>query len=171
VFPSCHQLLGQQIPMAVGGLDRPPPDGEPLRPCRQLSGQAPAGAHVELRDRYLATINRRRRMGPLVGVDTNRHRHRTPPRIGPVDLTVVTPDMDLRATPVSSHTASRNPGEYGCSFESPPKWVAGTSRARPTGTPQRYGTEPRSTPSDLSGAGLWLSRHKPAASAYVKRPS
>ena len=34
--------------------------------------------------------------------------------------TVGTPDMDLGATPVSSHTASRNPSEFSASFESQP---------------------------------------------------
>lgn len=76
---------------------------------------------------------------------------------------------DLRATPVLSHTASRDPGEYGCSL---PTQIGGRhieSQTRLDPAPLRNGAP--QTPSDPSGAGLWLLRHKPAASAYVKRPS
>ena len=56
-----------------------------------------------------------------------------------------TPDTDMRATPVSSHTASRNPGELSVSFESQPKGgrhIESQTRQTPTTlrnqNPQRF---------------------------------
>ena len=84
---------------------------------------------------------------------------------GSVDLTVGTPDMDMRATPVSSHTTNRDPSEYGVSFESQPKRVAGTQRARPRQDPCNA-TESKPVPllQDLSGATV-LAFRSPSVTA------
>ena len=72
-----------------------------------------------------------------------------------MDLTVGTPDMDIGATPVSSHTASRDPGRLGSSFESQPEGGRHLESQTQPGPLKRYGTNLRSTPTDLSGTYAW----------------
>ena len=64
---------------------------------------------------------------------------------------VGTPDTNMGATPVSSHTASRDLGELGSSFRSQPEGGRHLESQTHPGPPQCHGTKPRSTPTALSG--------------------
>ena len=73
LFSRPNQLLSQQIPVTIGGLDRPPPGGEPLSPPQQLLRLAPVGSHYELSEDLLTGIHCGGRMGTLMGMKGGRH--------------------------------------------------------------------------------------------------
>jgi hypothetical protein len=59
-----------------GGLDRPLAIlAEGCRPRQQPLGPAPIRDHLQPSDRPLVAVDRHRRLGRLVGVDTHDHRH------------------------------------------------------------------------------------------------
>ncbi len=81
VFAGGDQLLGQQVAVTVGGLDGPPPSRELLRPRQQDSCLALGRANLEPSEHPLTGINRSRGMGSLMRVDSDHHRHHTPPLV------------------------------------------------------------------------------------------
>jgi hypothetical protein len=79
VFAGRNQLLSQQIAVAVGRLDRPPPRPELCGPRQQLSGLTTVCPNLKLAEGSFLLIDGYRRMGTLVRVDSDQHRHDTPP--------------------------------------------------------------------------------------------
>lgn len=79
MFAGRNQLLSQQIAVAVGRLDRPPSRPELCGPRQQLPGLTTVGPHLELAEGSFLFIDGYRRTGTLVRVDSDQHRHDTPP--------------------------------------------------------------------------------------------
>ena len=75
-FARSDQLLGQQIPDATRRLDRPRPLDEHRCPAEQLLDLAARRPHLDRRQLNLGTIDRHRRVRPLMRVDTDHHHHR-----------------------------------------------------------------------------------------------
>ena len=75
LFAGAHQLLGQQVAHPSGGLDRPGPWPERLRPGQQFRRLLARRSHSDLSQRMLVAADGHCRVGCLVGVDPDDHRH------------------------------------------------------------------------------------------------
>jgi len=66
MLTSSHQLLRQQIAVAIRRLDRPATVTEPFRPGQQLPKLTFRRLHLQLGDSHVATIHGSSRMRPFV---------------------------------------------------------------------------------------------------------
>jgi hypothetical protein len=75
------ERLGQQFAQPLSRFDRPGPlRAQRLRPRQPPRHLTPVSHQSHPRERPLVPVDRHRRVGRLVRVDTNDHRHRSPPR-------------------------------------------------------------------------------------------
>ena len=130
------ELLGEQIAHPAGRLHRPRPRPDTVSPRQQLGHLSAAGAHGELPQFTLPPVEHRRRVRPLVRVDSDHHVHRLGPPLQRLGTVASTPDSKDWRVPLVSHTTAR-PRQDDTSFVSQ-TMIGRHSESDPAGASRRY---------------------------------